>query len=186
VDRPERFKTLEASIVKRLSNRWSANVGGAFTWLNDFPNLVGGGINNNYPFNPNGLFNAEHTRWDFKVSGIYDGPWGIRFSPVLRHQAGAVYGRSTSVSSTNPVLGATTVYMTGYDLRQDNITVLDLRTEKVVNLPASMRARLFLDIFNITNSHASETIGTTTGVNYERPSAILAPRVARVGFRFMW
>jgi hypothetical protein len=186
VDRPERFKTVEASITKRLSNRWSANVGGAFTWLNDFPNTVGGGINNNYPFNPNGLFNADHTRWDFKVSGIYDGPWGIRFSPVFRHQAGAVYGRSTTVSSNNPVLSATTVYMTGYDLRQDNISVLDLRTEKVVSLPASMRVRLFLDIFNITNSHASETIGTTTGVNFERPSAILAPRVARVGFRFMW
>jgi hypothetical protein len=186
VDRPERFRTVEASIVKRLSNRWSANVGGAYTWLHDFPNTVGGGINNGYPFNPNGLFDAEHTRWDFKVSGIYDGPWGIRFSPVFRHQAGAVFGRSTSVSSTNPVLGATTVYMTGYDLRQDNISILDLRTEKVVNLPASTRIRLFLDIFNITNSHASETITNTTGVNFLRPSFIVAPRVARVGFRFMW
>jgi Carboxypeptidase regulatory-like domain len=186
VDRPERFRTVEASVVKRLSNRWSANVGGAFTWLHDFPNTIGGGINNNYPPNPNGLFDAEHTRWDFKVSGIYDGPWGIRFSPVFRHQAGAVFGRSTSVSSTNPVLGATTVYMTGYDLRQDNITILDLRTEKVVNLRDSMRVRLFLDLFNITNSHAAETISTATGINYLRPTAIVAPRVARVGFRFMW
>jgi hypothetical protein len=90
------------------------------------------------------------------------------------------------VSSTTPVLGATTVYMTGYDLRQDNITILDLRTEKVVNLRDSMRVRLFLDLFNITNSHAAETISTATGINYLRPTAIVAPRVARVGFRFMW
>jgi hypothetical protein len=64
--------------------------------------------------------------------------------------------------------------------------VLDLRTEKVVNLTGQMRVRLFLDVFNITNSHASETITTTTGVNFLRPAAILAPRVARVGFRFIW
>ena len=62
------------------------------------------------------------------------------------------------MSSRTRVLGATTVYMTGYDLRQDNITILDFRTEKVVNLRASMRVRLFLDLFNITNSHAAETI----------------------------
>ena len=49
-----------------------------------------------------------------------------------------------------------------------------------------MRVRLFLDLFNITNSHASETITQSTGVNFLRPTAIVAPRVARVGFRFMW
>ncbi len=181
VDAPGRYKTFEASVVKRLSNRWSANVGGSYTWYDDIPTT-----NPGYPSNPNGQFNEQYARWDFKVSGIYDGPWGIRFSPVFRHQAGPVFGRNTSVSSANPVLGTTTVYMTAFDLRQDNISILDLRTEKVVNLPANTRIRLFLDLFNLTNSHASETIGTTTGVNYLRPSAIVAPRVARVGFRFMW
>jgi Carboxypeptidase regulatory-like domain len=181
VDAPGRYKTFEASVVKRLSNRWSANIGGSYTWYDDIPTT-----NPGYPSNPNGQFNEQYARWDFKMSGIYDGPWGIRFSPVFRHQAGPVFGRNTSVSSSNPVLGATTVFMTAYDLRQDNISILDLRTEKVVNLPANTRVRLFLDLFNLTNSHASETITTTTGVNFLRPSAIVAPRVARVGFRFMW
>jgi len=180
VDAPARFKTVEASIVKRLSNRWSANIGGSYTWYDDFPN--------GYPSNPNGQFDAQYTRWDFKMSGIYDGPWGIRFSPVFRHQGGPVFGRFTSVSgpSGGPVLGATNVFMSAYDLRQDNISILDLRTEKVVNLPASMRVRLFLDVFNIANTHSAETITQSTGVNFLRPSFIVAPRVARVGFRFMW
>jgi hypothetical protein len=181
VDAPGRYKTFEASVVKRLSNRWSANIGGSYTWYDDIPTT-----NPGYPSNPNGQFTEQYSRWDFKMSGIYDGPWGIRFSPVFRHQAGPVFGRNTSVSSANPVLGTTTVYMTAFDLRQDNISILDLRTEKVVNLPANTRIRLFLDLFNLTNSHASETITTTTGVNFLRPSAIVAPRVARVGFRFMW
>jgi hypothetical protein len=49
-----------------------------------------------------------------------------------------------------------------------------------------LRARLFLDLFNITNGHASETISRATGLGYQKPSAILAPRVARVGFRILW
>ena len=49
-----------------------------------------------------------------------------------------------------------------------------------------LRSRLFLDLFNITNSHASETISRATGLSYLKPSAILAPRVARVGFRILW
>jgi hypothetical protein len=179
VSAPGRYRTIEASVTKRMSRRWSATIGGSNTWSHDFPS--------GYPSNPNGLADAKYTRWDFKVTGLYDGPWGIRFSPVFRHQAGPVFGRNTSISSSSPVLASTTVYMEPYNSRrQDNISVLDLRTEKVVKLYGPMRARLFLDVFNITNSHSSETITTTTGVNFLRPSAILAPRVARVGFRFLW
>ena len=60
--------------------------------------------------------------------------------------------------------------------REDNIWVFDVRAEKTVNLdrPAAHRV-LFLDLFNITNSHASETISRATGLSYLKPSAILAP-----------
>ena len=40
-----RYKTVETSVNKRYGNRWSASLGGAYTWLNDFPN--------SYPQNPN-------------------------------------------------------------------------------------------------------------------------------------
>ncbi|MBI1876297.1 MAG: hypothetical protein HYZ58_15780 [Acidobacteria bacterium] len=40
--------------------------------------------------------------------------------------------------------------------------------------------------FDITNSYASETITRSTGTSFLKPSAILAPRTARVGFRFLW
>jgi hypothetical protein len=64
--------------------------------------------------------------------------------------------------------------------------VFDVRAEKTVNFTARTRARLFFDLFNITNSAASETITRATGVNYQRPANILAPRTARIGFRFLW
>jgi hypothetical protein len=179
VNAPARYKSVEGAINKRLSNRWSATVGGGYTWFDDFPD--------GYPSNPNGLFDAQYTGWGFKASGLYEGPWGIRFSPLFRHQSGTNFGRTVSGSSSNPVLGTTTVYVESYDARRrDNIYVLDLRTEKVVNLGDAARVRLFLDVFNITNQYAAETIGIATGTSFLRPTAILAPRVARVGFRFIW
>jgi hypothetical protein len=42
------------------------------------------------------------------------------------------------------------------------------------------------DAFNLANSHASETVSHATGLGYLKPSAILAPRTARVGFRFIF
>ena len=70
--------------------------------------------------------------------------------------------------------------------REDNIWVFDVRAEKTLNFGSRSRLRLFLDLFNLSNSHASETISRATGLGYQKPSAILAPRTARVGFRFLW
>jgi hypothetical protein len=64
--------------------------------------------------------------------------------------------------------------------------VFDIRAEKTVTITSRARARLFLDVFNITNSHSSETISRATGPGYQKPSAILAPVTARLGFRFLW
>ena len=64
--------------------------------------------------------------------------------------------------------------------------VVDIRAEKTAQLAKRLRARLFLDAFNITNSHASETISRATGTGYQKPSAILAPFTMRVGVRMLW
>ena len=81
-----RYKTVEASMVKRMSNRWSAQVGGSYTWAHDFPGA--------YPNDPNGVFDQDTSRWDFKVSGTYEAPLKIRVSPLVRHQAGANFART--------------------------------------------------------------------------------------------
>jgi hypothetical protein len=72
------------------------------------------------------------------------------------------------------------------DNREDNITVFDVRAEKQFTFTDRIRLRAFFDAFNLTNSHASETIGRSTGTSYQKPSAILAPITARVGFRFLF
>ncbi|MEZ5293134.1 MAG: carboxypeptidase regulatory-like domain-containing protein [Vicinamibacterales bacterium] len=175
-----RYKTAEMSFTKRYSNRWSASLGGAYTWMKDFPN--------GYPQNPAQPGAENRSVWSFKASGSYDAPWGIRLSPVLRHQSGANYARTNTLSFPSGITGSgTTIYMEPMDAnREDNITVFDIRAEKTVSFNQRIRARLFLDAFNITNSHASETISRATGTGYQKPSAILAPFTTRIGIRLLW
>jgi hypothetical protein len=70
--------------------------------------------------------------------------------------------------------------------REDNVWVFDIRAEKSFSFTDRLRLRAYFDLFNITNSHASETISRATGLSYLKPSAILAPITGRVGFRFLF
>jgi hypothetical protein len=185
-----RYKTVEASVTKRYANKWSASVGGSYVIRDNYPGNQTGFAS--FPQTPNHPGRFERTGWDFKATASYDAPFGIRISPVLRHQAGDNFAREISIaaSAATPfglVIPGTTYYADApEDNRQDNITVFDIRAEKTLNFGDRIRVRGFFDLFNIANSHASETITRTTGLNYLRPSAILAPRTARLGFRFLW
>jgi hypothetical protein len=186
-----RYKTLEASMQKRYGNRWSANVGGSFTWMKNFPD--------NFPQTPNkypGIGEGEdRTTWQFKMSGSYDAPHDIRISPILRHQSGLNFAREGTITapagSGLVVAGGgpnpTRIHLEPANAnREDNIWVIDTRIEKTFRFAHNLAVRGFVDFFNITNSHASETIGRATGLAYLKPTAILAPFTTRVGFRFIW
>ena len=110
----------------------------------------------------------------------------------MRHQAGDNFAREISIaaSAATPfgvIIPGTTLYADApEDNRQDNITVIDIRAEKTVTLGARIKLRGFFDLYNIANSSAAETITRTSGTSYLRPTAILAPRTGRLGFRFLW
>ena len=192
------YKTFELSISKRQSHNWSANMGFGYTWQHDFQ---AGGYNGT----PNGPFDYDYSGYSLKASGTYSMKWQILFSLSYRFQAGPNYARtlSPSVPAGNACACTfsasregsptnTTVYVTQVNAnRQDNISVLDLRVEKTVSLPASTKLRLFFDLYNIMNAYAAETINAGTGLSagvptFQTPTAILGPRTARIGFRFVW
>ena len=186
VDQYSRYKTFEVSMNKRYGNRWSGSMGFGHTWMSDFPN--GPRRNANSP----GL--EDRTVWNFKASGSYDAPGGVRISPVLRHQSGANYARTLSISapagftaSSGGGASGTTAYAEPMNAnREDNVWVFDIRAEKTISFSDRFRLRAYVDAFNLTNSYASETISRATGLSYQKPSAILAPRTARLGFRFIF
>ena len=137
---------------------------------------------------PNGTFDEDNTRWDFKVSGTYEAPYGIRLSPLVRHQAGANFARQFSVgagsaTAAGAIFSGTINVEPLNSNRHDNITVLDLRVDRGFSLAHGVRVRGFVDLFNITNTNAAETRTITTGTAFLRPTAVLAPRTARIGAR---
>ena len=86
-----RYKTYEVSMNKRYGNRWSGSAGFGYTMQTNFPE--------NYPLNPNQPGLEDRTNWNFKASGSYDGPGGVRLSPVLRHQSGVNFARTVAISA---------------------------------------------------------------------------------------
>jgi len=105
---------------------------------------------------------------------------------TARHQAGQPYGRTLSVSAPAGLFFSGTVLVEPIDTRRmDNVNLLDVRVEKTVPIDR-YRIGLFLDLFNIGNSHAAEIISFSTGTAFQRPQNILAPFTARIGFRFEW
>ena len=114
---------------------------------------------------------------------------------MLRHQSGVNYARTVTISApaalgltaTSSQNAGTIAYVEPMDAnREDNIWVFDVRAEKSINVSSRVRMRAYFDAFNLTNSHASETIGRATGLSYQKPTAILAPFTTRVGFRLIF
>jgi hypothetical protein len=187
-----RYKTLEASMQKRVSHRWSLTAGGFYTWTKEHgnsyrENTVSPSF---YPQSPNDTSLHEFTTWGFNASGILEGPYGLRVSPVFRHQSGHPYGRTLRVTPPAGIFfhtGTPTVLVEPLNTRRmDNIYLLDLRVERRFQFARTMAVRGFLDLFNLFNTHAAEIISFETGPAFERPLQVVAPFTARVGFRFEW
>ena len=193
-DATGRFRTVELSANKRPSDRWSAGIGYFFTWSREHEDSY---ANNrvspsNFPQSPNDTSLHEFTNWGFRVYGTIEAPFGIRLSPVFRHQSGQPFGRTLTVSApascacSYSTLNTSTILVEPLGTRRmDNVNILDVRTEKVVSL-ARTRLRLFADFFNIANSHAIEIQSWATGTSFLRPTNVIAPRLMRIGFRFEW
>src|SRR2546422_297364 len=80
---------------------------------------------------PNAPMDERRTRWDVKLSANYQGPWYLKFSPLVRHQAGINFARQISVGSSSAsafgLIYSGTIYAEPANARRhDNVTVLDL------------------------------------------------------------
>ena len=186
------FYTWEITGTKRFSNRWSLLASFAHTWIKEFENAYFGNTfrQNDLRVTPNDLINAadgrnEFTTWQAKLHGTWEMPWwNVRMTPILRHQAGQPYGRIFQYRfnyGTQRVLAEPLGTR-----RQDNITLLDLRVEKLIRLPRSLALSGFVDVFNMTNANAEQNITWSSGSSFLRPSNIVPPRILRFGTKFEW
>jgi hypothetical protein len=139
-------------------------------------------------FTPNALINATGTQlrfttWQAKLNGTLNLRGDVRLVPVVRSQSGTPYAR-TFVRTLN--YGNATIKAEPIDAnRTPTITVVDLRTEKTFHVGAT-RIMGFVDIYNLLNTNAEQTVTTSSGASWLRPIAITGPRILRIGTRFEW
>jgi hypothetical protein len=174
-----KYDTFEATMTKRTSNHWSAQA--SYSWTKSWSARTA--LNPNDCINANASCQDVTTDYSFKLNGSFDGPLGIKFSPVYRMQAGNNFNR-TFVARLNYANPNIDVSPRG-DNRFGNINVFDLRFDRAITF---WKGRLspFLDLYNITNANPEQDVTVTSGSSYLRPVIIVAPRVARIGAKFDW
>ena len=188
------YKTIEFAVNKRYSNRWAMNASFSHTWSHEFGNLYfnnrfGTIIQNfsffgSYPINPNEHTENEFTNWNAKISGTFDAGWGLRVTPVLKTQSGMPYGRFIQAAMN---YGAQLILVEPIGTRrQENVTTVDFRVEKQIQLPRNARVGLFADVFNLMNSNTAVNINWRSGPAFEKATTVLGPRIAKFGVKFDW
>jgi hypothetical protein len=112
-------------------------------------------------------------------------PLDIGFSGSWKVQSGFNYARTISVNM--PVEGNRTVRVQPIDAnRYPSVAILDLRLDKSIDLGKFGKVTPMLDVFNTLNSGVPTTVRTTNTATapFNEVTAILNPRVIRLGFRF--
>jgi hypothetical protein len=175
-----------------MTNRWSLRASFTHTWNEDHGNSFGGNTVRQYalPYTPNDLINTDRedgaysfTNWTAKVMATIDAPYGIKLTPMVRHQSGEQIGRIVQVAfnyGTQPVL------VEPLDsTRFDNTTIWDLRAEKVFRFSGRALSG-FMDLYNITNGNAEFRQIYVSGSSFAFPTTIIPPRIVRFGVKLDW
>jgi len=202
LDGSGQYHTIEFAANKRQTGRYSLSASVAKRWNRDQSTAYFGQNLREFvtPSKPADFINTDDGRYNFsmwtaKVNGSYDAPFDIRITPALRFQSGQPYGRTILATAASGVGGAGTGINYGNQRilmepmgtrKQDNIMILDLRTEKFFTLANNRRIGLFFDVYNLTNSKAQQNITWNSGSAFQLPSAIVPPTIARFGTKFDW
>jgi hypothetical protein len=182
-NRYSRYLAGQIVLYKRLSNKWLLDT--SFT-LSDWKFFYKGDVIDpqNVDFYDGAVNSTMNSRWQFKLSGLYQLPGGINVSSVFRAREG--YVRTPYARFYRENIGTSTFYdgVQG-DSRLPTFYELDFRIEKIFNLSSTSRVVLAVDAFNALNSAlvlARQDLLTSS--IYDRVTKILNPRVLRFGVRF--
>lgn len=183
------YKSIDVTINKRVTGRWSLVASGVYTWNHE--------TLNGHPQNPNQALYNEYrtTSWAFKVFGTYRAPYDIAVSPIVRHQSGDNLRRIVQVTGLRS--GTFNFTAEGFGkYREDNVTIFDTRVEKEFAIGGGRKVGVFFDAFNITNSSGAQSQDNVTGrrtttvegqlVEYQRflrPTVVIGPRIYRFGLK---
>jgi hypothetical protein len=196
-DCTQRYKALELSLAKRMSNRWQLM--GSYVWsrLDGDRILDRTDPNNLLPFLATGRGTSDQPH-AFKLLGSYQAPFGITVGANYQALSGLPRDRSLSVPFAQGTATVTVEQRGAY--RQDVLNLLSIRGDKSFRINGPRRISIVAEIHNALNSHAGQNsfgvltrnfanqaafdAARTTTSYFGRVQEIVAPRILKLGVRF--
>lgn len=195
----EKYMAVELIFTKKLSHKWMADASLTYMdWTSHMDKSEHFNLNNFDYFNGgvvapqsggSGLTGIYmNSRWQFKLSGLYQLPWGLNFSAVLQVREGFVipYYVRTYIYGSQGGLGYVSLYEAGKkfgDDRLPSLMTLNLGLEKVFKVSDTTTATLFVDVYNLTNQQATLKLNPQIGPKKNAVQAVTNPGNFQFGFR---
>ena len=193
------FNGIEASATKRMANHWMLNTSytynstlvhyGTTNAYQDPTNItLRDGFQYDYLTTGSGLGNVYvNTKWLFKLSGMYEAPFGFNLSAFYNARQGYPFEESI-LTTTRPNNGgqATVLLDAVGESRLPNFQNVDFHVERPVKFMTSHLVPS-IDIFNLGNNNTIQAMRPQqNAASANQISAVVAPRVIRFGIRVNW
>jgi hypothetical protein len=195
----EKYLALELIFTKKLSNKWMADA--SFTYQ-DWKSVMNKDEHfnlNNFDYYNNAVVAPEtsgsglsgifiNSRWMFKLSGLYQLPWGLNLSAVFQAREGYVipYRVQTYLSGALGGVGWVNMYEGGKKFGDDRLkafAILNLGLEKVFKISDNTSATLFVDWYNVTNQQATLKVDNNIGPTQDNILMVTNPGNFQFGIR---
>jgi len=203
-----RYNGVEMSMVKRLSNRWMARVGGSINMANEYydQNPPRNNFGNPTPVDTEPLHNGGpfvvrsaasgagdyfiHAKWQVSANGLYVAPYGIEVGASLFGRQGYPFPVYKQVSLGSDGSRRILVSPELDSIRLDNLWNLDLRAARTFRF-AGRSFEAIADVFNVFNANTElvrnrnfdAVSATTPSANFQALTTNLSPRIVRFGVR---
>jgi hypothetical protein len=174
------FHNIEIGGQKRLSHRWQM----VTSFLATHRDVWTDGV----PQNPNAEnFYPKDTYWEwaYKLSGSFQLPYAVQLAAMFTSQSGTPLAREVRFTTGLTQIGALTLRMEPLgEQKLPTQNLLNLRAEKKQRLGKYGNVSVQFDVFNTLNTNAATAKTMRSGTTYGRITAIVPPRIARVGVTY--
>ena len=195
------YDTVQVAVNRRFTSGFLMQASVDYQWRNEFrgaagesrsplyadPLVVGSGGHGRIWQNHSLDVNARQatTNWGGRLLARVPLPAGVGLSTNVRYQSGWPYAPIQRVdvpgTDTNQPIFLTNLS----ENRSDDVTLIDLRLEKVFDIGTRGRLTLMADVYNVLNANAVTNFSLRTGDD-KRVIAALDPITMKVGARFQF
>jgi hypothetical protein len=192
------YNGAEIGARKRMSHHWLMNTSLGFNsavqnyGVGSYQDPTNIALRNGFQYDyltaGSGLGNVYiNSKWIYKLSGLYNLP--LDFNVSANYNARQGYPEEFSIQSPSRINGGgiATLLLNGVgETRLPTYQNLDFHVDRAFKF-GHVKVLPALDIFNVFNGNIVQAVRTgQNATNANQIQAIVAPRVARAGFRVTW